>query len=355
MHRDLAEPSNQALADELGSGIVNKELLGGGGNSRLYKIETADGERFAVKQYLADRPERDPLTCEFASLEFLWGSGVRCVPRPVCMLPRQRIAIFEFIEGQRLAEEELSPSELDQFRDFVVVLRRLHKAPGVEDISLASEACFAPSDLFAAIDRRLMRLRQVEDPELQDYLGSEFSRVYDQIRQSENSSNQDHRLAVGRVLSPSDFGVHNAIRRSNNAVAFVDFEYFGWDDPAKMISDFLLHPANQRISRSGIRRLATGMIDVFDDQPELSARIHHFYPLCGLNWCLILLNEFLMDELTRRLHARGGGQVDVVALRKNQLRKSIARLAQVESHPLGCPYLPPVTRSCLPDDTPLPP
>src|SRR6266480_4587472 len=47
---------------------------------------------------------------------------------------------------------------------------------------------------------------------------------------------------ASRILSPSDFGFHNAIRRPDGTLAFVDFEYFGWDDPAKTIVDFLLHP-----------------------------------------------------------------------------------------------------------------
>jgi hypothetical protein len=53
----------------------------------------------------------------------------------------------------------------------------------------------------------------------------------------------DAELAADRrTLSPSDFGLHNAIRRPDGSLAFVDFEYFGWDDPAKTLVDFVLHP-----------------------------------------------------------------------------------------------------------------
>ena len=48
-----------------------------------------------------------------------------------------------------------------------------------------------------------------------------------------------------RTLSPSDFGFHNTLRRPDGELAFLDFEYFGWDDPAKTITDFLLHPGMQ--------------------------------------------------------------------------------------------------------------
>ena len=42
-----------------------------------------------------------------------------------------------------------------------------------------------------------------------------------------------------RTLSPSDFGFHNALKRSDGRIVFLDFEYFGWDDPAKMTAEEL--------------------------------------------------------------------------------------------------------------------
>ena len=36
-----------------------------------------------------------------------------------------------------------------------------------------------------------------------------------------------------RCLSPSDFGFHNALLEATGKLRFVDFEYAGWDDPAK--------------------------------------------------------------------------------------------------------------------------
>ena len=44
-----------------------------------------------------------------------------------------------------------------------------------------------------------------------------------------------------RIISPSDFGLQNMLVKNNN-VRFLDFEYSGWDDPAKLICDFGCHP-----------------------------------------------------------------------------------------------------------------
>ena len=48
-------------------------------------------------------------------------------------------------------------------------------------------------------------------------------------------TNNDH-----LILSPSDFGFHNTIK--SKKLYFIDFEYFGLDDPVKLVIDFILHP-----------------------------------------------------------------------------------------------------------------
>ncbi|HRD75978.1 MAG TPA: aminoglycoside phosphotransferase family protein, partial [Hyphomicrobiaceae bacterium] len=44
-----------------------------------------------------------------------------------------------------------------------------------------------------------------------------------------------------QCLSPSDFGFHNALSDAGR-VTFIDFEYAGRDDPAKLASDFCCQP-----------------------------------------------------------------------------------------------------------------
>jgi thiamine kinase-like enzyme len=132
-----------------------------------------------------------------------------------------------------------------------------------------------------------------------------------------------------RTLSPSDFGFHNAIKRPNGQIVFIDFEYFGWDDPAKMISDYLLHPA-QDLNEDLRQRFFDGCIDSFADWPGVSSRMDLVYPLCGLKWCLLLLNEFLPRYIETREHAHGAN-LDVANLQSEQLAKSRRMLARVKA------------------------
>ena len=106
-------------------------------------------------------------------------------------------------------------------------------------------------------------------------------------------------LASGlRRLIPADFGFHNAVRQADRT-RYIDFEYFGWDDPAKLVSDFLWHPGMALDAPAGaaFRTMVTAIYGCDADfVPRLAARL----PYYGLRWCLIVLNEFLPEAWQRR-------------------------------------------------------
>ena len=85
----------------------------------------------------------------------------------------------------------------------------------------------------------------------------------------------------------------------DGTVFFLDFEYFGFDDPVKLAADFLLHPA---MSAPPADRLAfvRAVLDRIAPGRATRVRFQACLPLYGLLWCLILLGEFLAPELARR-------------------------------------------------------
>jgi hypothetical protein len=101
---------------------------------------------------------------------------------------------------------------------------------------------------------------------------------------------------------------------------FLDFEYFGWDDPAKMVSDFLMHPG-MSLSLSAKQRFLSGILDRCDFATNFKSRLNGVYPLWGLKWTLIMLNEFVPEHLRRRRFALGDAETGVER-RVNQLEKA---------------------------------
>ncbi|MFP6749711.1 MAG: hypothetical protein VCD66_19215 [Alphaproteobacteria bacterium] len=129
------------------------------------------------------------------------------------------------------------------------------------------------------------------------------------------------------TLSPSDFGFHNAIRRSDGRLEFIEFEYFGWDDPVKLVADFLLHPG-MGLDGELRRRFRCGAAAVFGGDHGFDARLRALFPLYALRWCLIVLNEFLPERWLRRDYA--GAHRDREFALTTQLAKARAMLARLE-------------------------
>lgn len=182
-----------------------------------------------------------------------------------------------------------------------------------------------------------------EYQELAVFLQGEFSNIFTEIEhwctQAIRNTNWPVQNILGknkRTLSPSDFGFHNALIRPDNRVLFIDFEFFGWDDPAKMISDFLLHPG-MYLSFNMKRFFFENMVTKLRSNEHLVERIEIVYPLFGLKWCLILLNEFIPENLQRR-HFASVAKINDSEILRQQLTKSRQMLERITDEYKVFPY-----------------
>ncbi|MDW8308970.1 MAG: phosphotransferase [Verrucomicrobiales bacterium] len=343
------EVSENALAAWLKRPVLGVERIGGGRNSRIFKLTLGDAPPLALKAYFRHPgDQRDRLGTEFGAFTFLWERGFRNVPQPVAADATRGWAAYQFIEGERIPPGGAGEGELAAALELVTQLRELSRDPASRRLGTASEAFFSVAEILDNIRSRLERLRAVEPVDepsvaLREFLQVEFSPALDAV-----SRWSGERLAAAgqalpqplgesqRTLSPSDFGFHNALRRPGGQVIFLDFEYFGWDDPAKMISDFLLHPAME-LSADLKRRFVAELLRRFSDWPWLGARVEAVYPLFGLKWCLILLNEFLPDALRRREFAAVTA-TERAALQWQQLARARRMFQQVRGEYESFPY-----------------
>jgi hypothetical protein len=328
-------PSPSDLHAMLGHEIRSLERCRIGGNSRVYRATLDDGTSLALKSYLQPTMDGlDRLSVEFGALSFLWNQGERAVPQPIASAPAQRVAAYEFVEGEPIDASRAGKAEIEQVIDFVNRLHGLRTHPDAASLPRASESC----ESFAALETNLQqRVRRLQSPGdtgedsamLAQFLTHEFVPALDlaigRAKRSTGAAGWTRAWSnESRTLSPSDMGFHNALRRPDGSLAFLDFEYFGWDDAAKMLSDFVLHPA-MSLTAEAKRLFAARVLDVFSSDHTLPERFATAYPLFALKWCLILLNEFVPSDLARRQFA-SADRPDHHERRMTQLKKSRALL-----------------------------
>jgi hypothetical protein len=314
----------------LGPGeVVALEEAGGGRNSRVFRLTLESQACYALKVYFRHASDdRARMDTEFASLAFLWENGVRNVPRPVAASQEDGLAIYAWIEGRKIGPQEVTAEAIEAAIGFVGRLADLRGRPGSRSLGPASEACFSGGALLENLWRRLAPLRGRADGDLGAFLEGEFvpalEWISDWSRKRAGEMFEPELDGKARTLSPSDFGFHNALENSSGEIFFLDFEYFGWDDPAKTVCDFLLHPA-MVLPADLKRQFAKGVVRSFFWCDGLARRVEAFYPLFALKWCLILLNEFLPEQFLRRRFA-GLSEAERCGKQAEQLAKAEAML-----------------------------
>ncbi len=306
---------NKAEIQEILPEILNLEIdeiiqLGGGRNSLAFKINCSTSQYFVSKFYFRhEKDTRDRLSTEFNSLRFLWDHGMRCIPEPLILNREYECGVYEWVKGKKILIQDVGESEIDQAVSFLLTLKKLSSLKESQKLQPASEACFSIETVFRTIEQRISLLDKVQDHDLRLFLRDEikpvFSKVLDWCRKECNALEynwHDNIALKERTLSASDFGFHNAIMLDIGEIVFLDFEYFGWDDPAKMISDFLWHPAF-KLSSDLKKYFVQKMLKLFPSSEQLRQRIRITFPLHGINWSLRMLNEFLPEHSLRRQFA----------------------------------------------------
>ena len=336
------EALSMAAAGLAGAEVARLTPVRGGGNNRLYRVEGRDGAAYALKAYMVDRHDcRDRLGAEFQGLRFVWSRGMRAVPRVVAADPVRSCTLFDWVEGAAVGG--VGVADIDAALLFLAELKRLAADPAAGALPLASEACLSGADVVAQIEARVARLKQVAERNeaLAAFLGGAFAETYRRLTKAALEGCRAAGTAFTRqissslmTLTPSDFGFHNALRRADGSLVFLDFEYFGWDDPVKLVADFLLHPAMQ-LDEALKRRFLTGASEIFAGDNRFPARLRLLYPLFGVRWVTILLNEFLPERWQRRAYA---GATERAEAEERQLAKATELVRRLATSQGGFPH-----------------
>ncbi|WP_419781014.1 phosphotransferase [Maridesulfovibrio sp.] len=283
-----------------------------GRNSRVFRVDCQSGKTLLAKFYLQPTADgRSRLAQEWSALKFMTENGIKNIPRPIAFDQSLQGAIYSFVHGERVTQS--CEHGIREILSFLSKLKEISTQANAVKISPAAEACFSPAQLVGNIEERLKKLQALpaEDElyrQLHSFLDNNFAirfaQLTDHTKQMFPGGLWTEPLAQQhRTLSPSDFGFHNAIK-NESGFTFVDFEYFGWDDPVKSTADFLLHPAMD-LSERQPNVFFSGMEKLFKADRDFTARFKVYVPLLCLKWCMIILNEFITGHMERREFAVG--------------------------------------------------
>jgi len=316
---ELANVASELLGRQVADVFAYRDR---GGNSGIFRILDVQGRNYALKFYPDPRFDpRDRLGTEVEAIRLLGRcNGIR-VPDVVAYDKARRVAIYEWLPGVRPEPTEMA---VDGMLVFMETLRDFRNGLPVASVPMASEHCLTGAEILRQVKFRLARLQKLaEERELQEFLRADVEPLLGRLDLTGHVI-PDHL----RCLNPGDFGTHNMIEE-NGSFAFIDMEYFGWDDPVKQVCDVLWHPA-MTLPGSLAQRFAEGAKQIYGrDDPLYESRLVRHMPAFGLRWIMIVLNEFLPERWAIRSHA---GAMDWIAAKHVQIGKARGMVAALRAY-----------------------
>ncbi len=281
-----------------GTTTLNIFPVEGGRNSRIYRVEDG-GKVFALKFFRPDNEgQRQRFDAETTALSLFAEYGIEETPRVIAKDRVNNCVLMEWIEAERV--NNYGEVEINALISFIQKVHKIASKAVNQKIRYATEACLNGDEIIKQINLRLSRLEASKGiyPELREFIDNKFLPALDEIL---NWSQQQYKKSAlnfhenislkQQTLSVVDFGFHNVLRKQNKFY-FLDFEFFGWDDPVKLVADTLQHPG--MALDDGMKQiLFSGLKRIFDSDNTFLLRFKFLYPLFGLKWCTIMLNQFL--------------------------------------------------------------
>jgi hypothetical protein len=333
-----ARPSEAVLA--LARRILSDEIpevkpITGGANNRVFKFQGARGELVVKSYYQNQADPRDRFKTEHSFYSLLAAAGFLFVPSPLEWDFENRLCALSAVSGSKLSEKQISRTEVQQCIDWICSLQQYRSRSAAESVPAAADACFSIREHVELVERRALRIQSAAEKSSHSGFAAFASEdLVPCIGHLARAIKADGGIRTSeilpeshRILSPSDFGFHNALRDQEGRMWFFDFEYAGWDDPAKLLCDFFCQPqvpVDLSHADSFIAALEKSTGDA-----SLGTRFRLLLPLHAAKWSCILLNEFMPVEAGRRRFA--GVRISHSELLDVQLEKSRRMLSFAKS------------------------
>lgn len=152
------------------------------------------------------------------------------------------------ISGRGFREREIDQKAVQQAADFLVSVNQVNDPETVRSTPMALGSCCSISDHLnagAELVAQTQQCRKHADVPTLAFLNDELEPVWQKVLGAVlgkfQTANIDVRQSLPqerRILSPGNFGFHNALLTPEKDICFVDFAQSGWEDPARLINQF---------------------------------------------------------------------------------------------------------------------
>ncbi len=319
----ISQPDLKALTSFLNLELVSH--LYSGPNSNVYLLSDFTS-KYILKIY--NRMNKDSylrIEREVNALKLFGMNSITNIPKLILFDLNKFYILTTFITGSKV--NIFSELYIDQIIDFGFRMKRSNLITNNLNIVNASDNYLQMNMFFDNVNNKINIIKQnLSERHLYNFFYRQlFERIQsdfnDHIKIYINCSNFTDFLANDyQIFSQSDVGLHNCLEESGR-LFYIDFEHSGWDDPAKLIADWILRPYSY-MKPEQISNFIHLFSDKLSDQ-RLIYRLKSILTLINIKWILIRLNialsgkveitsDFLNHEINNNIYLLGKKKISLI-------------------------------------------
>ncbi len=315
--------------------IIYINKIKGQKNSELFKVKFNNNTYGAIKKYPnLDEDNRQRLKREILAIKIMDKNNFKNITNLISYDFTLNIALFKWIEGKKI--KSINNSELNAAVKFTKRLKKIPNYHVKKYFYDATEACFNLENITDQINKKKYDLtKNNSSKKIKLFINNIFlpilKKIESNIGKKDNLFKKIYNESV--ILSPSDFGFHNCLKKNKNFFVFLDFEYFGKDDAIKFVTDFLLHPG-MILTNKQKKIWVKKMLVIFKNDNTFLHRLSTFLPYYALRWSLIVLNDFKIKNVNKYCKDNVLDKFEFLRKRNNQIKKAtnFCNIAKNESY-----------------------
>jgi len=287
---------------------VKIEIIGSGRNNLVSKIYYKK-KIYIYKKYINKKGNGinySRYNSETSFINFLRKKKIKNLPYIIATNPKTQENIFNYINGSKI--NKITKKDILQCIHFIKTINKDSLKKNFTNFKKATEACVSIDEHIRTADKRILMLSRFPKDygiykDAKFFVNNTLKKKLNEIKKNifKSFSKKEIRKKLNKknlILSPSDFGFHNVIKK-NRKLYFVDFEYAGLDDPVKLISDFICQP-DHKLSEVQSYFFYKNIIKIFPQKKSITKRLKAVINVHFIKWCCVILSEILNKKYFER-------------------------------------------------------
>lgn len=205
-----------------------------------------EGSDYTIKHFAESDELKDQFEREYHFYRLLKFLQIKTAPS--LLGSSHQGILLSRIAGRGIRENEIDHSAIKKALDFIISINHNGGFSFSQTSPKATHSCLSIREHLSEVASQIAKVQKWQkdvNPQTESLIQNEMSPLWERVLGNILSQFQTAGMDIDRelsreeaVISPGEFGFHNALFTKDREIYFIDFDRSGWDDPARFLGNF---------------------------------------------------------------------------------------------------------------------